>query len=141
MRAASRAKADLHIPIPDEGSYPADLRAFLAAAFALGSKPRVIETLRALMAEAQINPAFGERFRTGFLQRRRDALAVLVDRARTRGDLPPTPRAGTIAGIVFGVIWCRVLATREPVDDSLVDELVSVLGAGDTPTRASASRR
>ncbi|WP_433367246.1 TetR-like C-terminal domain-containing protein [Actinoplanes sp. CA-142083] len=116
----------------------ADLRAFLAASFAPGSKPQVIEVLRALMAEAQINPAFGERFRDGFLRRRRDALGVLVNRALTRGDLPPDPRPGTVADIVFGVIWYRVLATREPVDASLVDDLISVLAG--TPTRASGSR-
>ncbi|MFF5294203.1 TetR/AcrR family transcriptional regulator [Paractinoplanes globisporus] len=127
---ALAAKADLHIPIPDEGSYPADLRAFLAASFALGRKPQVIEVLRALMAEAQINPAFGERFRTGFLERRREALGVLVERARTRGDLPPDPRPGTVADLVFGLIWYRVLATREPIDDALIDELVSLLAAG-----------
>lgn len=134
---ALAGKADLHIPIPDEGSYEGDLRAFLAASFALGSRPQVIELLRALMAEAQINPAFGERFRAQFLQRRRDALGVLVDRASARGDLPPVPRPGTVADLVFGLIWYRVLATREPVDESLVDELVSVLG---TPRRASGSR-
>src|SRR4051812_4279276 len=134
---ALASKADVHIPIPDEGSYEADLRAFLAASFALGSRPQVIELLRALMAEAQINPAFGARFRAQFLQRRRDALGVLVDRASARGDLPPVPRPGTVADLVFGVIWYRVLATREPVDESLVDELVSVLG---TPRRASGSR-
>jgi AcrR family transcriptional regulator len=134
---ALASKADVHIPIPDEGSYEADLRAFLAASLALGSRPQVIELLRALMAEAQINPAFGARFRAQFLQRRRDALGVLVDRASARGDLPPVPRPGTVADLVFGVIWYRVLATREPVDESLVDELVSVLG---TPRRASGSR-
>lgn len=123
-------KADLHIPIPDEGSYAADLRAFLAASFALGRTPRVIEVLRALMAEAQINPEFGERFRAGFLRRRRDALGVLVDRALARGDLPPIPRAATVADLVFGLIWYRVLATRDPIDDTQIDELVAVLTAG-----------
>jgi len=120
-------KADLHIPIPDEGSYAADLRAFLAASFALGRKPQVIEVLRALMAESQINPEFGERFRAGFLRRRRDALGVLVDRALARGDLPPVPRAATIADLVFGLIWYRVLATREPIDERQIDELVTLL--------------
>jgi len=123
-------KADLHIPIPDEGSYAADLRAFLAASFALGRTPQVIEVLRALMAEAQIDPEFGERFRAGFLRRRREALGVLVDRALARGDLPPVPRAATVADLVFGLIWYRVLATRDPVDDTQIDELVAVLTAG-----------
>lgn len=122
------AKAELHIPIPDEGSWVADLRAFLAASFTLGRRPEVVDVLRAMMAEAQINPAFGDRFREGFLLRRRAALGVLVDRAVARGELPPDLRPGTVADIVFGLIWYRVLATQEPADDALVDELVSLLG-------------
>ena len=124
---ALAAKAELHIPIPDEGTWAADLHVFLAASFRLGRHLEVIELLRALMAEAQINSAFGDRFREGFLQRRRVALGVLVDRAAARGELPPDLRPGTIADLVFGVIWYRVLATREPADDTLVNELVSVL--------------
>jgi len=120
-------KADLHIPIPDEGSYAADLRTFLAASFALGRQAQVIEVLRALMAESQINPEFGERFRAEFLRRRRDALGVLVDRALARGDLPPVPRPATVADLVFGLIWYRVLATRDPIDDTQIDELVTLL--------------
>jgi AcrR family transcriptional regulator len=124
---ALAAKADLHVPIPDEGNYAGDLRAFLTASFTLGRNQRVIEVLRALMAEAQINADFGERFRASFLQRRRDALGVVLDRAATRGDLPPMPTAGTVADIVFGVIWYRLLATGQPVDQQLVNELVATL--------------
>ncbi len=36
-------------------------------------------------------------------------------------------RAGTITDIVFGVIWYRMLATRQPLDDKLATELVSAL--------------
>ena len=89
---ALAAKADLHVPVPDEGSYGADLRAFLAASFPLGHNRQLVAVLRALMAGAQIDHAFGERVRTGFLQRRRDALAVILDRARARGELPPASR-------------------------------------------------
>src|SRR6516162_2985191 len=49
---ALATKADLHIPIPDEGSFAADLREFLLASFALGSQATLIGILRALMAEA-----------------------------------------------------------------------------------------
>lgn len=126
---ALTAKADLHVPIPDEGNYAADLRAFLSATFTLGREPHVIDVLRALMAEAQINAAFGDRFRTAFLHRRRDALGTILDRARARGDLPPAPPPGTIADIVFGVVWYRLLATGEPLDQRLVDDLVTTLTA------------
>jgi Tetracyclin repressor-like, C-terminal domain len=124
---AGAAKAELHVPVADEGSFRADLRAFLAASFALASTPQLGDLLRALMARAQIDEAFGERFRAAFLRRRRDALTVILDRARERGDLPAGVSPGTIADIVFGIIWYRLLATREKFDERLADELVTVL--------------
>ena len=124
---ALATKADLHIPIPDEGSYAADLRAFLLASFALGGQATLIGILRALMAEAQIDPEFWQRFLDGFLQRRRDALGIITGRAQARGDLPPGLSPGTVADIVFGVIWYRVLATRELPDSGLASELVTAL--------------
>jgi AcrR family transcriptional regulator len=78
---ALATKADLHIPVPDEGTYETDLRRFLADSFELGRQPQVVDLLRALMAEAQINAEFGERFRATFLRHRRDAL----------GAISPTP--------------------------------------------------
>jgi AcrR family transcriptional regulator len=128
---ALATKADLYIPIPDEGSYAADLRGFLRASFRLGNDDRVVNVLRVLMAQAQIDADFGERFRVSFLQRRRDALAIIIDRARARGDLPPAPSADLVADVVFGVIWYRVLSRDQPVDDRLPGELVTMLaGSG-----------
>jgi AcrR family transcriptional regulator len=124
---ALATKADLHIPIDDEGSYAADLRAFLTASFRLGDYPVVIAMLRALMAQAQIDPAFGDRFRESFIRRRREALGEIVTRARTRGDLPSAISPDTVADIVFGVIWYRVLVTRREPAAELVEELVSAL--------------
>jgi AcrR family transcriptional regulator len=122
------AIADVHVPVSDRGSYHADLRAFLQASYEMANRyPQIPDLLRALMAEAQINHAFGDRFRTSFLDRRREALAVITDRARERGDLPDQPAPGTIADIVFGVIWYRVLATHQPLDADFVEDLVGIL--------------
>ena len=124
---ALAAQADLHIPIPDEGGYAADLLSFLTASFQLGRDRRIVNVLRVLMAQAQIDADFGERFRVSFLQRRRDALAIIVDRARARGDLPPVPSPDVVADIVFGVIWYRVLSRHQPLDARLSGELVATL--------------
>lgn len=123
---AMATKADLHVPITDQGSYRNDLRAFLDASFGMTS-PVVLEVLRALMAHAQVDEAFGERFRESFLKRRRDALGEIVERARERGDLPPGISPETVADIVFGVIWYRVLARAEPPGPGLTDEVVRAL--------------
>jgi AcrR family transcriptional regulator len=127
---AGAANADLHVPVTDHGSYRADLRAFLEASYRMADQPGLADLLRALMAEAQINPEFGWRFRAAFLERRRAALAVITDRARERGDLPDHPRPGTVADIVFGTIWYRTLATLQPLDADLVDDLLGLLAPG-----------
>ena len=126
MEALAR-KADVHIPLPDEGSWAADLRRMLNDSFALGRAPQVAELLRALMVEAQLDPAFGARFRAEFLERRRAALATLVERARKRGDLPANLTAGFAADVVFGVLWYRLLAIPQPFDRRLTSHLVALL--------------
>jgi len=121
------AKANVFVPVPDEGGYAADLRTFLRATFTLGSDPRVADLLRALMTHSQLDPAFGERFRERFLQARRDALGVILDRAAARGDLPAAPALETVADIVFGIVWYRILATQRLLDQALAEELLALL--------------
>lgn len=127
---ALASTADLRVPVPEEPTLADDLRAFLSASFALAGRPPVREGLRALMAHAQLDPAFGRRFRTDFLERRRAALTALLERADRRGDRPEGLSPGTVCDIVFGVIWYRVLATDAPLDATLVDELVTALAPG-----------
>jgi AcrR family transcriptional regulator len=124
---AGAVKADVQIPTDDRGSYEADLRAFLEASYRVGNRPEYTALLQALMAEAQINIDFGQRFRESFLERRRSALAVITDRARERGDLPELPSPGTVADIVFGTIWYRVLATHAVLDAELIRDLIAAL--------------
>ncbi|MET7551314.1 TetR/AcrR family transcriptional regulator [Streptomyces sp. NPDC005479] len=131
-------KADLYITNDDHGSYTDDVRAFLEDTFRLSRQQRVVDILRVLMAEAQINEKFGELFRSAFLQRRRDALQVVLDRARTRGDLPPRPAASTVLDIVFGTLWYRLLTTRQPMGDGLVEDLTATLTqAAQPPTNTA----
>jgi hypothetical protein len=82
-----------------------------------------------LVAQAQLDPEFGARFRASFLARRRAALAVITDRARARGDLPAAASPDLVADIVFGVIWYRVLARDEPLDGAAAAALPAALAA------------
>ena len=124
---ALATQADLQIPIPDDGSYAADLLGFLTASYELGRDPRVVHVLRVLMAQAQIDDGFGARLRASFLLRRRSALAVITGRAQARGDFPASPPPDLVADIVFGVIWYRVLSRDQPLDDRVPAALTALL--------------
>ena len=122
---ALAVKADLRVSTADHGSWQADLTAFLADSFELARVPGVVPVLRVLMAEAQMDSGFAERFRLGFLARRRAAFALLTDRALANGDLPDV-EPDAIADIVFGAIWYRLLAYGEAPPETLIQPLVTL---------------
>ncbi|MFE1322526.1 TetR/AcrR family transcriptional regulator [Kitasatospora phosalacinea] len=115
-----------HVPLPDTGDHAADLHAFLAATFAAATPPTG-DALRALMAEAQIDPAFGARFRDTLLNPRREALGTLLARAHAADALAPQLTPATAVDLAFGLLWYRLLATREPLDDRLAALLTRTL--------------
>lgn len=108
---ALAVKADLKVTTADQGSFAADLGAFLRDSAVLLAQPGVVAVLRSLMSEAQRDPEFRRRFQREFLLRRRGAIEVLVSRAAARGDQPGHLDADLCADLVFGLIWYRVLAT------------------------------
>jgi AcrR family transcriptional regulator len=120
---AMTADAARKIPVPDTGDLRADLRAFLDATFAAARRPGVIPVLRALMAEAQLDPDFGTEFDTRLLQSRREALATLLRRHPDELRGPVTTAVHT----VFGVFWYRLLTNRGRLDATLTRELVELL--------------
>ncbi|MFJ5927906.1 TetR/AcrR family transcriptional regulator [Kitasatospora sp. NPDC092948] len=123
---AVTAHARRHIPLPETDDRAADLRTFLSATFAAAT-PGTSAALRALMAEAQIDPAFGERFRETLLNPRREALGTVVDRVREAGLLAPHLTTATAVDLVFGALWYRLLVTGRPLDDGLADLLARTL--------------
>jgi AcrR family transcriptional regulator len=132
-------KADLHVRLPDTGSLADDLRDVLTTSFSLARVPLVSDMLRSLMAEAQVDPAFAERFRAEFLQRRRNALGLILDRAMARGELTTGVSVHTATDVVFGILWYRLLAIPSPLDDALAEEIVRLLAPG--PTGRGSGRR
>jgi AcrR family transcriptional regulator len=127
---ALAVKADLRVSVADRGSYRADLEEFLRDSFALLTFPGVGAALRSLMAEAQIDLDFAARFRDGFLDRRRAALAEVFDRALARGDAPVHLSGELVADVVFGTIWYRLLATDRPLGGGDVARLRDLLDPG-----------
>ena len=115
------------IPVPDTGDLRTDLTTFLNATFAAARRPGVQPQLRALMAEAQLDPDFGTTFDERFLQSRRHALATLLRRHAAELRAPVTTAVHT----VFGMLWYRVLTGQGRLDATLTNELVTLLVADD----------
>ncbi|GGB32652.1 TetR family transcriptional regulator [Gordonia jinhuaensis] len=115
---ALATKAQLRVSVADRGAYRDELDEFLRDSFTLLAIPGVTPALRSLMAESQFDPQFALRFRDGFLDKRRAALTEIVARARARGDAPEQMSDDLIADLVFGTIWCRILATDRALDET-----------------------
>jgi AcrR family transcriptional regulator len=122
---ALTADAARVIPVPDTGDLRADLRAFLDATYAAARRPGTAPVLRALMAEAQLDPQFRQTFDARFLRSRRDALTTLLRRHSEQLRVP----VGTAAEVVFGVLWYRILGTHRRLDAALARDLVELLVA------------
>jgi AcrR family transcriptional regulator len=120
-------------PSVDTGSFSADLRVFLRRSVA-GTGGRNTRLLAALMAAAQLDDAFAESFRTGFLARRRQALRELLERGRDRGELGASADLDFLVELVFATLWYRILAHNKPLNrhfaDQLADTLLTLAGTG-----------
>ncbi|MFI0452655.1 TetR/AcrR family transcriptional regulator [Actinomadura sp. 6N118] len=116
--------AETRISVPDEGSLPADLMAFLDATFRQqGQRPILI----GLMAQALLDPAFAAAFRDRFLFTRRAALRQIVDRASVRGEISPDIDPELVIDIVYGVLWYRLMLDHAPLDKTAARQLTALL--------------
>ncbi|MEV6522282.1 TetR/AcrR family transcriptional regulator [Longispora sp. NPDC051575] len=109
---------------PDHGDLGRDLRAHLRQLAHFLTRSDGGAVLRALLGQAQHDPAFATVLRARYLteQRLRDMLPL--ERAMRRGDLPADLDAAAEVDQLVGSIFHRVLVTGDPVDDAFVDRLV-----------------
>ena len=123
LDAFSDDMAEQLVP-PDLGTLGEDLRAHLGelAAFLTDSDAGAV--LRALIGQAQLDPAVSTRLRTDYLTRQRERDRLLLERAVERGELPTDTDFGTALDQLLGPIYYRVLVTGEPVSPAFVDALV-----------------
>lgn len=109
---------------PDSGDLAADLRGYLRQlAWFLGTSDAGA-VFRALIAQAQHDPAFARDFRARYLdaQRQRDRLPL--ERAVERGELPPELDLAAEIDQLMGPVYYRVLVTEGPVGEEFTDGLV-----------------
>jgi AcrR family transcriptional regulator len=117
------AEANAQIPAPETGSLAGDLEAFLRATFrALRGDKGLAPVLRALMVEAQVDPAFREVFRRALLEPRRALLAEVFSRGCGPRKLPPA-ELQTLVDAIYGAMWYRLLVGHAPLDDAFARAL------------------
>jgi AcrR family transcriptional regulator len=131
---ALNAAAATIAPATDTGSLSTDLRAFLrrTVAGAGGGNSRL---LAALMAAAQLDDAFAESFREGFLARRRNALRELLEHGRDRGEVAISTDLDFLVELAFAALWYRILVHHQPLNrrfaDQLADTVLALVAAPD----------
>lgn len=79
--------------------------------------------LRFLMAQAQKDQAFRERFRERFVSARRTVLKDMFDRAVDKAEIAPNQNTELLVDMVFGAMWYRLLTGHAPLDRVFAQQL------------------
>jgi AcrR family transcriptional regulator len=108
------------IRVPDEGSLEGDLHALANGVLGSLRVPALRTAFGVLVKEAGADPAVRELL-SGFLAGRFAAMAVIIDRAVARGELPPDTDAAGVLGTVTSVIYYRLYVLGEPVSQDIAD--------------------
>lgn len=120
LMEAVRKRAEREVPVPDTGSLEKDLFRFLSATFA-GMRGRYGTMMRALMAEAQLDPSFEREFRETFIVGRRSAVVSMLERAHSRID----PVLAT--DLLYGPMWYRLLVGHGKLDEPFARAIVKAV--------------
>lgn len=105
------------VPDPDSGDLVNDLRLFLLRTFRVARVKPAQAVLRQSMAEALTDPVAGEAM-ARFAAARRAVLHDILNRARSRGELPAEFDADLCVDQCFGVLWYRLLFAHAPLSDA-----------------------
>jgi AcrR family transcriptional regulator len=116
------------IPVPDEGSLEADLRALARAVVASLRDPVVHAAFTSMLGAAVQDPAAREVL-AGFLAGRIARMAVIVDRAVTRGEVPAGADGGEILRTLTALVYSRLFLVGEPARPDVGDVAAAVVAA------------
>jgi AcrR family transcriptional regulator len=126
VAAAAVERLALHsVDLPESGTLRGDLIALQEKAVAVftegegGFVPR-------LMRESGHHPEIAGLLHT-VIHTRRLAYHRILGRAIARGELDPDVDQDMIIDMLIGPIWTRLLITRDPITDGLVEEIVDAI--------------
>jgi AcrR family transcriptional regulator len=125
---AARESSRMLVPAqPATDSLRGDLSAFVRATYESAGRPEVTSALRAMVAGAIEDEAFGKALQE-FTAGRRALLAELL--ARHRVD---PARTAIVVDLIFGVLWYRVINGHARLDRDTADAVVELVADAVTP--------
>ncbi|WP_147821020.1 TetR/AcrR family transcriptional regulator [Salidesulfovibrio onnuriiensis] len=128
-------QADANITIPPFESLQKTLRHILRLSVKAIADGAGVH-LRFLMAQAQQDEAFRERFRKNFTAKRRAVLKSIFMKAVEHGNIGPDQDLDMLTDVVFGVMWYRLLTGHAPMDETFADKVTGMVMKMVQPLRA-----
>jgi hypothetical protein len=80
-----------------------------------------------LVAEAQNDPEFAQLYREHFIQPRRDATRVLLERAIERGEIAADTDLEVTLDLLYGPVYHRLLHQHAPLTDRFVQQVIDAV--------------
>jgi len=108
--------------VPDTGSLPGDMRAFLASL--LRSRGEASRALVAVSGEIATNPELRRAWHRGLAGMLTSCLRVIVDRAVARGDLPADSDVELLSQLPLSLLQTWRLEHRDQPGQAVVDRIV-----------------
>ncbi|MBB1256288.1 TetR/AcrR family transcriptional regulator [Streptomyces sp. OF3] len=123
---------------PDTGSLVGDLTALVQEIVDHLTSPAASAAVLGLLADVAPDSALAVRFRERFVSRELADIESVLDRAVTRGELPPPPArpdASTVHALVAGPVFALLYLQRTP-PNGLAERLAPVVATALTATRS-----
>jgi AcrR family transcriptional regulator len=141
LMEACAAVVAREVPLPDTGSFVADLRDYLTHICTFFETQLSKPTVAGLLAEAQCNAELARAFQDGLLMQRRTVLRTILERGLERGELRAGLDLDVIMDMIHGALWYRTLLLKAPLDEAFVESMIAqvIAGSGARPNRGGAS--
>lgn len=126
--ACSRMTDGDRVP-PDTGSLEGDVSAILANIAELLATARWSSIVPSIVDVAEHDPAFADvhsRIQRGYAA----PLKAALDRATSRGDIPPKADPDAFAAALLGPLFYRRWFSREPIDTEFLEMIIHNVVAG-----------
>jgi AcrR family transcriptional regulator len=117
------------VATPDTGSAQRDLTEQLHSVMAFYTSPtgRIFSQF---LAEGRSDPKFAALFRERFLQPRREAVGIILDRGIKRGELNGKLDREIVLDLIYGPMIFRLMAGHGPLNEKEADAMISTLLRG-----------